>query len=98
MVMSILSISITFIAGIILGLFYFGGLWITVRQLPTTIYPVRLFIVSFLGRIVVTMFGFYLIMDGQWQRILIGLGGFTLARIILTNFGKTELSNSNFKL
>lgn len=97
MIESIFSMLIALIAGIILGVFYFGSLWITVRQLPTTAYPARLFIGSFIGRIVVTMFGFYLIMDGQWQRILIGLGGFILARIILINFGKTELSNSNFK-
>ncbi len=97
MIGSILSSLMTFLFGIILGGFYFSSLWITVRQLPTTAYPVRLFIGSFLGRIIVTLFGFYFIMDGQWQRILICLGGFILARMILTNFWKPELLNSDFE-
>ncbi len=98
MIAFILENLIPFIFGIILGTFYFSSLWITVRQLPTTAYPVRLFIGSFLGRIFVTLFGFYLIMDGQWQRILICLGGFILARIVLTNVLKPKLSNSDLKL
>lgn len=86
MMARILLILSTFVPGIILGIFYFGSLWITVRQLPTTAYPVRLFIGSWLGRMIVTLLGFYLVMNGQWQRVLICLAGFIAARIVLTSF------------
>lgn len=87
---NILLILSTFLIGIALGCFYFGNLWITVRKLPTTAYPARLFIVSWLWRIVITLLGFYLVMDGQWSRALTCLGGFVIARIILTNFWKPK--------
>lgn len=86
----------TFIPGIILGIFYFGSLWITVRQLPTTAYPVRLFIGSWLGRMAIALLGFYLVMNGQWQRVLICLAGFIVARIILTSFWRPKNNNRSF--
>ncbi|QIZ72804.1 ATP synthase subunit I [Oxynema aestuarii] len=70
--------------GFALGLFYFGSLWVTVRQLPTTQWPIQLIIGSLIGRLTIALLGFYLIIDGQWQRALLGLLGFILARFILT--------------
>ena len=90
MIEHILFVLSSFLPGVVLGIFYFGSLWITVRQLPTTAYPVRLFIGSFVGRMVVTLIGFYLVMNGQWQRVLICLLGFVAARIILTRFWRPQ--------
>ncbi|AVZ29515.1 ATP synthase subunit I [Nodularia spumigena] len=72
--------------GFTLGIFYFVNLWITVRQIPTTQWPFRLIVGSFVGRTSITILGFYLIMDGSWQRMLISLVGFVLARSILINY------------
>lgn len=69
-------------AGIGLGIFYFGGLWLTVRQLPTARQPVLLSLGSFFGRLTVVVFAFYLVMDGQWQRLLVCLLGFLGTRVI----------------
>jgi F1F0 ATPase subunit 2 len=93
---SILLILSTFVPGFILGIFYFGSLWITVRQIPTTAYPIRLLIGSWLGRMIVILFGFYLVMDGQWQRVLICLGGFITARILLTRFWQPKNNHQLF--
>lgn len=71
--------------GFLLGYFYFGMLWLTVRQLPSTRWPVRLFIGSFLGRMAIALFGIYWVSDGQWTRMLVCLGGIVLARILLTH-------------
>jgi F1F0 ATPase subunit 2 len=38
---------------------------------------------SFIGRLSLTLAGFYLIAAGQWERLLIAIGGFFLARLIL---------------
>ncbi|MEB3829609.1 ATP synthase subunit I [Phormidium sp. CCY1219] len=71
-------------AGFALGVFYFASLWITVRQLPTTQWPARLFIGSYLGRVAITLLGFYIVMNGQWESALVCLLGFLIARAVLT--------------
>ena len=68
-------------AGFVLGFFYFGGLWWTVNQLTTTRYVAPLFAFSFVLRTAVTLYGFYLIIDLRWDRVLIAVIGFVLARL-----------------
>jgi F1F0 ATPase subunit 2 len=68
------------LVGIFLGLFYFGGLWYTVRSLPGSRNPALLTMGSFLGRTVITLAGFYLVMDGSLPKLLACLAGFLLAR------------------
>lgn len=72
-----------FVAGAGLGFFYFGGLWLTVRQLAKTEQPILWMGLSFLGRLGLTLFGFYLVADGHWERLLAAIAGFFLARLLL---------------
>lgn len=72
-----------FTAGIGLGFFYFGGLWLTVRQLAKTDQPYLWMGLSFLGRLGLILFGFYLVSDGHWERLLAAIAGFFLTRFIL---------------
>ena len=58
---------VAFIVGSGLGLFYFGGLWLTVQQLPTTEHPYRLIFFSFLFRLGITLFILSLIVKGNSQ-------------------------------
>jgi F1F0 ATPase subunit 2 len=39
---------------------------------------------SFVVRLLVTLCGMYLVMDGKWERLLACLAGFLLMRIVLT--------------
>ncbi|MEA5506092.1 ATP synthase subunit I [Halotia wernerae UHCC 0503] len=87
---SILHLFIALLMGGILGVFYFGSLWITVRQLPTTQWPIRLFIGSYFGRLSIALLGFYLIMNGHWERALAGLLGFLIARSFLIQRLRTK--------
>lgn len=70
------------IAGLGIGLFYFGGLWFTVNQLTKTKNAGRLFLLSFVLRNVLALAGFYWVMDSQWQRAVALLLGFLLARFL----------------
>ncbi len=79
---NILYLFIALPLGFTLGIFYFVSLWLTVRQIPTTQWPFRLIVGSLFGRLSITILGLYLIMDGNWPRVLIALLGFLLARII----------------
>ncbi|MEL7076533.1 MAG: ATP synthase subunit I [Cyanobacteria bacterium J06648_1] len=56
---------VAFIVGASLGLFYFGGLWLTVQQLPVTQHPYRLIFFSFISRLVITLYVLSLILSGN---------------------------------
>lgn len=56
---------IALIIGSALGLFYFGGLWLTVQQLPVTKHPYRLIFFSFIFRLGTTLLILSLILSGN---------------------------------
>jgi len=95
---NIFHLLIALISGFSLGIFYFVSLWVTVRKLPTTQMPIRLFIGSYLGRISITLLGFYLVINGHWERALVGLLGFLLARILLVNRLQPKSKYLQFKI
>ncbi len=74
------ALAIALAAGAGLGLVFFGGLWLTLLRLPSARRPALLALGSLAGRIVIAVGGFYLIMDGSWQRLLACVVGFLLAR------------------
>ena len=78
-----LHILLAFVVGLGIGLFYFGALWWTVLRLPAAERPGLWAMGSFLVRTFVSLFGFYLFMDGRWERLLVSLLGFLIARAIL---------------
>ena len=69
--------------GAVLGAFYFGGLWITVRRVAIARQPALLLFASFLVRAGIVLFGFYFVMDGRWERLVACMAGFLLARTLL---------------
>jgi F1F0 ATPase subunit 2 len=89
MTTTIVYLVVAFIAGMGLGLFYFGSLWLTVRAVQTARRAVLLTLSSFVGRMAVTIVGFYLIMGGHWERLIVALLGFLLMRgILVRRLGK----------
>ena len=89
-----------FLAGIALGCFYFGGLWLTTRslervpkgqvQLGSAFSPALKMLLSFIGRMSVTLAGVYWLMQGNWIRALVALLGILLARF-LVNYGVSSM-------
>ena len=74
----------TFIAGCLLGAFFFGGLWWTVQKMAETKNPYLLTMVSFVLRMAVVMGGFYLILNLDWRYMVSALAGFIIVRFYLT--------------
>ncbi len=68
------------IAGGALGIFFFGGLWWTVRKTLASGRPALWVFGSLLLRMGVTLVGFYWVSGGDWQRMLACLVGFVVAR------------------
>lgn len=77
-------IFISFAGGIVLGIFFFGGLWLTLKRLRYTSSPVILTMGSYFIRISVCAFGFYIIARiGNWEGLLVSLGSFILTRFAM---------------
>ncbi len=70
-------------AGLLLGAFFFGGLWWAVNKGVSSERPALWFFGSMLLRMSVTLAGFYLVGRDDWQRWLLCLLGFVLARLIV---------------
>jgi F1F0 ATPase subunit 2 len=79
----LLALALPFVAGIALGLFFFGGLWWTVQRLLVSAYPGPLALGSLVIRTVITVAGFYWVMDGSWERLLACTAGFLIARVLM---------------
>jgi F1F0 ATPase subunit 2 len=83
-IVTVAFLSGAFAAGLVLGAFYFIALWRTVKKLSDTPSPLRLMLGSFVVRMAVVLSGFYFVMSGHWERLVIALIGFILMRMILT--------------
>jgi F1F0 ATPase subunit 2 len=71
-------------AGLALGLFFYGGLWFTVRSLATVRHPGLWTVGSFWLRTAVVIAAFVLIARSRWDFALIAILGFSLARLVVT--------------
>lgn len=80
-----IHISIAFVAGLFLGLFYFGSLWLTVQNLVRVKRPALLSVASFFIRTGLTLVGFFFIMSGHWERALACMLGFLVMRKVVTH-------------
>ena len=83
-IISFALLSGAFAAGLVLVAFYFISLWRTVQRLPDTPRPLRLILGSVFVRMAVVLPGFYFVMSGHWERLIIALIGFILMRKLLT--------------
>lgn len=74
---------IALIAGGFLGIFFFGGLWWTIQKALSSKTPALWFLSSMIIRLGGTLTGFYFISGGRWERIVICLLGFVIARFFI---------------
>jgi F1F0 ATPase subunit 2 len=89
-------LGLTFLAGMALGVFFFGGLWVTIRQIPTSTRPGMVLLASLILRMAVTLGTFMLIMDGSWQRLLACVAGFILMRqLLIRRWGPSRQATSS---
>lgn len=88
-----LTLALACAAGIGLGLFYFGGLWLTVRRLSSARSPMPIALASFVARTAVVLVGFYFVMGGRWERMLACLAGFFVVRLVMVHRMRAELES-----
>ncbi|MCM4168074.1 ATP synthase subunit I [Arenibacter sp. H213] len=86
----VLNLLPALLAGIILGVLFFGGLWYTVRIGLHSKRTTLIFIGSLIIRMAVVVIGFYYVGADSWQKMLACLGGFLIARILITRITKYD--------
>lgn len=79
----ILPLIFALLGGIVLGLFYFLGLWETVRRLPQVRRPLFCILSSLILRLAFILTGLYLISYGHWDRLIAALIGILLVRALI---------------
>jgi len=79
----IAELILCFMVGAAIGAIYFAGLWETVRKLSETNKPFRRVVLSFALRMILLISGFYLVMQGEWERLVAAMIGLILAREFL---------------
>jgi F1F0 ATPase subunit 2 len=91
-----LSLVLATVAGVLLGVIFFGGLWWTVRKGSSSQQPALWFFCSLLLRTTTALVGFYLVGCGHWERLLVCLLGFVMARHIVTRLTRTLEKSTYF--
>jgi len=85
-------------AGLLLGAFFFGGLWWTVIRGVSSPLPALWFLGSMLLRMSITLAGFYFVGRGDWQRWLLCLLGFVLARTVVKRLTRPAALHQNSRV
>ena len=79
-----LALVLAWLAGAGLGGMFFGGLWWTVHAAMSSSRPALWFLASLVLRMSLVLAGFFFVSGGHWQRLLICLLGFVMARPVVT--------------
>jgi F1F0 ATPase subunit 2 len=74
------------LTGMLLGVFFYGGLWWTVRKTLSSPQAALWFSGSFLARTAVVLVGFYFVAQDDWRRMVGCVVAFLIARLLVTRF------------
>jgi len=89
-------------SGIILGIIFYYGLWLTVEKLTSTNLPALHIIGSALLRMGIALFGFYFILilkpDGQINRLILLFAGFNISRFVISKMIQKKSKSSLLKI
>ena len=83
-----MSLALALVTGVLLGAVFFGGLWWTVRKGVSSKRPALWFLGSVLLRTGIALAGFYFVARGHWERWLVCLLGFVIARTIVKRLAR----------
>ena len=79
-----LGLASALVMGGLVGAFFYGGLWWTVRRCVWSKRAALWFLGSLQLRMGVVLAGFYFVGASHWERLLLCLLGFSMARLAVT--------------
>ncbi|MCA9009872.1 MAG: hypothetical protein KDB01_09005 [Planctomycetaceae bacterium] len=83
------------VAGGLIGAFFFGGLWWTVRKGLASRYAALWFTGGLIVRMSVALAGFYVTGRDHWPRLLACLSGFVIARVVVMRMTGARFQKSS---
>jgi F1F0 ATPase subunit 2 len=78
-----IRLAFAMLAGSLLGVIFFGGLWWTVQRCTVGTQAALAFGLSFLLRTTITLVGFYFVTGADWKRLVACLAGFVVMRVMI---------------
>lgn len=93
----LIMILVALLAGLVSGMLFFGGLWITVQKAMTAKQPAVWFGLSFILRLAITLPVFYFIAKEGWQSLLMAVAAFIIARTVVIKFAKSTRGKKLFE-
>ncbi len=85
----ILTLLLALIVGAGLGVFFFGGLWWTIRNVITSKFVALWFLGGWLLRTAIVLLGFYVVSAGHLDRLAACLLGFLIARFVVLRVARS---------
>lgn len=89
--------AIALVVGFSLGLVYFAGLWLTVRNIADARNPGLLLLASWIGRTALVLTGLWLVSSSNLAGILVFMVGFLIARSIVIQRYKPAFETPNHR-
>lgn len=80
--------------GLLVGIVYFGGLWLTVKNLKNSEHPTKTLLTSWFLRNGVFVLSLWAVMRGDWRRALITFGAFLSVKLVMTQAFKASLKKA----
>lgn len=90
---NLLWMALAGLAGVLIGVAFFAGLWWSVRRGLASSSPGLWMLGSLLVRLTLALAGFYWVGGGDWQRLLACLAGFLLGRWAVVRWSGGALSS-----
>ena len=87
------TLALAWASGAALGAIFFGGLWWTVRMSVSSQQPALWIFGSLLLRMSLALTGFYFVSGGHWERMLLCLLGFVMARSVVKRLTRPSVEN-----
>lgn len=84
MTVDVIQWGLAFLWGVFLGLFYFGGLWLTLKMMPRKERPKSWLTFSYIVRLAGALTGFWIVVQKDPLAFLFTFVAFFAVRIILT--------------
>lgn len=82
--MNPLSLILRLLAGAALGVFFYGGLWLSVHRLKQARHPIALTLASFWMRMLIVIGGLVWAMKGRWEYLLVCFVGLWIGRLAVS--------------
>ena len=94
---NVIVLALALVAGGALGAIFFGGLWWTVSKGIPSKEPALWLFGSLILRTSLVVAGFYIVARGHWDRALLCLMGFVIARYVVARLirGTGEVSHAS---